>query len=290
LLEWNSNRPSKAAHVVDAIRQQDEDRSLDDFMLRVFDLFFIEVEEIAPRSCRLGSAGVLVDDFPGLKAEGLTYTRDRSRALRREDLQFLTWDHPLATGALDMLLGSEKGNCSFARWPDPDVSALYCEALYVLEAIAPPALHVDRFLPPAPVRVVVDHRGRDAADVLMKAAVVPHGRTAGAELLIGRAEIRDGLLPRLIEHSRQLAEQETPRRVASARKSMTEQLSGEINRLRQLQKLNRSVREEEIQLLIDQQRALDAHISEARLRLDAIRLIHRGPERRSQNSELRSQK
>ena len=74
-------------------------------MLDVFDLFFIEVEEIAPRTCRLGSAGVLVDDFPGLKADGLTYTRDRSRALLREDLQFLTWDHPLASGALDMLLG-----------------------------------------------------------------------------------------------------------------------------------------------------------------------------------------
>ena len=127
--EWNSFRPAQSSRVIEAITQHDEDRTLDQFILDVFDLFFIEVEEIAPRTCRLGSAGVLVDDFPGLKADGLTYTRDRSRALLREDLQFLTWDHPLASGALDMLLGSERGNCAFARWPDADVSALYCESV-----------------------------------------------------------------------------------------------------------------------------------------------------------------
>src|SRR5439155_934455 len=76
------------------------------------------VEELAHRTYKLGSAGVLADSFPGLPAEGLTVTCDRKRALAREDIQFLTWDHPLVTGALDLLLGSEKGNSSFAQWPD----------------------------------------------------------------------------------------------------------------------------------------------------------------------------
>jgi hypothetical protein len=41
--------------------------------------------------------------------------------------------------------------------------------------------------------------------------------------------------------------------------------------------VNRSVRSEEIELITEQQRALDQHLGDARLRLDALRLIHRGP-------------
>jgi len=45
----------------------------------------------------------------------------------------------------------------------------------------------------------------------------------------------------------------------------------------ELQKVNPSVRPEEIGLLVEQRRALDRRLLAARLRLDAIRLIERGP-------------
>ena len=269
LLEWNSFRPALSSRVIEAIREHDEDRTLDQFMLDVFDLFFIDVEEIAPRTCRLGSAGVLVDDFPGLKADGLTYTRDRSRALLREDLQFLTWDHPLASGALDMLLGSERGNCGFARWPDPDVSALYCDAVYVLECVAPPGLHADRFLPPTPIRIVVDHRGRDAADTLNPSAFANTAAAAAGQGLLARPQVRDVLLPRLVERTRQLADARTPALVAAARSEARDRLTREASRLRDLQKVNRAVRDEEIQLVVSQLEELESCIASARLRLDA---------------------
>jgi ATP-dependent helicase HepA len=57
---------------------------------------------------------------------------------------------------------------------------------------------------------------------------------------------------------------------------MTEQLGYEIERLQQLKKVNRSVRIEEIQLLLRQRREIDEHLGQARLRLDSIRLIQRG--------------
>lgn len=276
LLEWNSCRPALAARIADDIRAHDEDRSLDAFMLSVFDLFFIEVEELAPRTYRLGSAGVLIDDFPGLKADGLTCTRDRQRALLREDVQFLTWDHPLATGALDMLLGSERGNCAFARWVDPEVSALYLEAVYVLECLAPGPMHVDRFLPPTPVRVAVDHRGRDASGSILAQALVKDANVKAGQALLTRPEIRDTLLPRLLQRVRLLADAQVPALVERARREMHARLSHEATRLRELQQVNRSVRDEEITLLEDQQRALDAYLNGTRLRLDALRLVYRG--------------
>jgi ATP-dependent helicase HepA len=63
-----------------------------------------------------------------------------------------------------------------------------------------------------------------------------------------------------------------PELVKRARQEMTVHLTAEITRLRELKKVNPSVRNEEITLLQDQQRALEEHLDNARLRLDALRL------------------
>ena len=243
---------------------------LDRFMLSVFNHFSLTVEEIAPRTYKLGSAGVLADSFPGLPAEGLTVTCDRKRALTREDVQFLTWDHPLVSGALDLLLGSEKGNASCAEWTDKKGSGLYLESIHVLECVAPPHLHVDRFLPPTPLRTVVDTNG-NALDKISGQL-----RSADGDVILENSEIRDDLLPRMIESAGNLVARRVPTIVDDARRQMNAQLEWEMTRLRDLQKVNKTVRPEEIELLEQQQRALDGHLAGARLRLDAIRLILRG--------------
>lgn len=276
LLELNSFRPQVAAALVDQIRAHDRDEALDAFMISVFDHFTIPVEEIAHRTYQLGSSGVLADTFPGLPMSGLTVTCDRVRALSREDIQFLTWDHPLVTGALDLILGSEKGNSSFAFWPDPKTTALYLEAIYLLECVAPPPLHVDRFLPPTPLRVLVDHRARDESDTITVAALT-RVLERGDPLALQQPEVREDLLPGLLKKSHALANARVPGIISAARRDMGARLDHEIARLRELQKVNRSVRAEEIDLLVEQKASLDRRIENARLRLDAIRLVQRGP-------------
>ena len=75
----------------------------------------------------------------------------------------------------------------------------------------------------------------------------------------------------------EIARARIPGLVAQALGEMNAQLDHEIGRLKELQKVNRSVRGEEIDLLVAQQSALNQHLQSARLRLDAIRLIQRGP-------------
>ena len=175
----------------------------------------------------------------------------------------------MVTGALDLLLGSEKGNSSFAQWPDTSVAGIYLEAIYVLECIAPPHLQIDRFLPPTPLRVLVDQHGNEgAAPSLLK--------NGDAQALLEHQELRKDLLPVLMEKAEAIANRRTPEIVAQARKEMSGQLEYEIARLKELQKVNRTDRTEEIELLVAEHRALDQHLKGARLRLDAIRLIQRG--------------
>jgi ATP-dependent helicase HepA len=276
LLELNSFRPEAAARLVEQVREQDADPTLDAFMIAVFDHFTIPVEEIARRTYQLGSSGVLADTFPGLPRSGLTVTCDRSRALSREDEQFLTWDHPLVTGALDLILGSEKGNSSFAWWPDPKTQALYLEAVYLLECVAPPPLHIDRFLPPTPLRVVIDHDGEERSAALEPMAV-RNALRRGDPFALQPPEIREDLLPALLGRAQAAANARVPALIAAARREMAAQLDHEIARLRDLRSVNPSVRAEEIDLLVEQRDALFRHLEGARLRLDAIRLIRRGP-------------
>jgi ATP-dependent helicase HepA len=237
LLELNSFRPAAAAALLEEIEREDHDRTLEEFMLAVWDFYAIRVEEIAERTYKLGSAGALSDAFPGLPAGGFTVTCDRERALVREDAQFLTWDHPLVSGALDLLLGSEKGNSSRTQSVKPGL-----EAVYLLECIAPSGLHVDRFLPPTPIQVSVD--GQD--------------------------------LEEMLESAREQAQAQVSKLVTQAKQEMTLQLSAEIERLKELKKTNPSVRPEEIVLLIDERRVLGEHLSAARLRLDALRVRSAG--------------
>ncbi len=276
LLELNTGHPERASQLAQEIRLQDGDRTLDEFLLSVLEHAGIEVEEVAARTYRLGSAGVLVDAFPGLPTDGLTLTCDRSRALAREDLPFLTWDHPLVSGALDLVLGAEKGNSSFALWPDDRASGLYLEAIYVLEAIAPSHLHADRFLPPTPLRVLVDHQRQDLSRTLPRSAYLRKLQEAESHALLDQPGFRETLLPRMIGSAHALAERRVPDLIAKARKAMAAQLHQEEARLRALQRVNPAVRAEEIELLVGQQRELDHHLAGARLRLDALRVIHRG--------------
>ena len=277
LLELNSFRPQPAAKVVEEIGQQDADTSLDAFMLSVFDHYMIHAEELAPRTFQLGSAGVFADSFPGLPAEGLSVTCDRKRALSREDMQFLTWDHPLVTSALDLILGSEKGNSSFAKWPDAKTVAIYVEVIYVLECIAPPQLHIDRFLPPTPLRVVVDHRGSDVTGAISRDAVTRNVKSADPFAFLDRAEVREDLIPALLEKAAVIANGQIGSVVSNARRDMRAQLDHEITRLTQLQKVNRSVSANEITALMEEKKSVDEHLANARLRTDAIRVIQRGP-------------
>jgi ATP-dependent helicase HepA len=211
-----------------------------------------------------------------LPLEGLAVTGDRIRALSREDVQFLTWDHPLVTGALDLLLGTDKGNSSFGIWPDGKGAGLYLEAVFLLECVAPSALHADRFLPPTPLRVLVDQAGNDASAVADRETLARQLRPGDPYPHVGRREIREELLPSLLEKAEEIVQRHVPTFITQARKEMAAQLDAELVRLRELERVNPSVRPEEIEQLAEQKRALDQHLSAARIRLESIRLIQRG--------------
>ena len=114
LLALHSGRPLEVAETIRLIREADGDLRSEAFFLRLMDHFGMVAEAAEERTWVLRPDDVASVVLPEMPAEGMTVTADRARALAREDVGFLTVDHPLWQAALDALLGSEDGNACLA--------------------------------------------------------------------------------------------------------------------------------------------------------------------------------
>lgn len=281
LIALNSFREEESMHLVDQIARQDADRTLDGFMNRIFDHFGVTVEDLDSRTFHLSPGQLFTDSFPGLPDEGTIVTCDRTRALSREDVGFLTWDHPMVRGSIDLMLSSEKGNSSIVVWKDakPDTPPILIEAIYVLESVAPPRLHVDRFLPPTPVRVVVDMQGADCTETYRHSRINKSCADEEAFRLKQNPQLLQALVPQMLKEAREHARAAKSVLLQQAMTAAHERLDGEAQRLKELSKVNPNVRKEEIRLAENVVADVTRHIAKAHLRLDGVRLILRGPDR-----------
>jgi ATP-dependent helicase HepA len=275
LIALNSFRKEASAQLVGQIRALDTDRTLDQFMNRIFDHFGVTVDDIDARTFRLAPGQLFTDSFPCLPEEGTTVTCDRTRALGREDIGFLTWDHPMVRGAIDLTLSSEKGNSSIVVWKDPsiDAPAILIEAIYVLESVAPPRLHVDRFLPPTPVRVLVDLSGKDCSKQFGHETINKYCGDEEAFRLKQDPALLQALVPEMLRAAKTHACTQKSVRLKTAMSQAHERLDGEAHRLKELQKVNPNIRKEEIKIAENVIAEVTRHIAKADLRLDAVRLI-----------------
>lgn len=273
LLELNSCKPRLAVRMIERIRDVDAELDFERFFIRLLDHFGMHVEEMTHRTWYIRPDNLITDALPSLPEEGLTFSFDRERALSRDHEAFLTWDHPLVCAALDVLLGSPAGNAGFAFWKASGGEGLVLQACFIAECIAPPSLHATRFMPAMPLRVAVDHQGRDlSADAAFtRAKLTPGDPTRTVE----NETVRHKLLPTMLGKAQQLAEAQLKSLQQRATAAMRKQMDEEISRLEDLQARNPHVRPEEISALRDQRDALAAAIGATTVRLDAVRLVLR---------------
>jgi ATP-dependent helicase HepA len=276
LLEYNSCRPQLAAALCKRIAALDAEPGLPEYLDLLFDTYGIDTEPHSPHSHIIRPGDHMQSgDFPGLRAEGMTITYDRQTALANEDRQFLTWEHPLVSGAMEMILSNEPGNTAMCtlRYAGARPGTLLLECLYTLSVIADHHLQTGRHLPPTTLRVVTDLQGNDHGERL------PHDLIARTRESVPRdtaARVIHGYqqtLRDLLTASEQLAKQHTPDMLTAARTHLQQNLATEINRLQALRRVNPNVRDEEITHLDQQLAAGMSALDTASLRLDALRVL-----------------
>jgi len=273
LLEMNSFRPKVAKQLVEQIQAEDSDNSLEVYMTKVFAHFYMEMEDIAARTYFLQPASVIAESFPSIPSEGIAVTFDRKRALSREDIGFLTWDHPMATGSIDMVLSSGTGSASFGILHGTNSPGVLLEFLFVLETTSEQSIYVDRFLPNTPLRIVVDHTGKEVTDRYSVESFDKKLAPGSIDVLLENDMIVETILPNMISTATQIAKKKGIIEITKGLQRMNQTLNHEIDRLRTLQIKNKNIRPEEIQIALTEQLTLATLIKNARVRMDAIQLI-----------------
>ncbi|MDB6136457.1 MAG: SNF2-related protein [Verrucomicrobiales bacterium] len=274
LLQWQADT-GKGQALAAQLKEADSIPAWEKWCIRLLESLGTQVEELRPRHWRLEAGSAESESLPEMPVEGISAVFDRAGALVREDAVFMTPDHPLPRGAIDLLLGSERGTAACATAVPAsggqDRPRLLLEVCYVLECVARPALHAARFLPSLPLRVVVDEKGADlsADQSLLRLQTTDAAPSILSTLL---SAVRQYALP---EKAAVLAAPRRDTAIAGALKKMNRVLEADLTRLAVLRQRRSLPPEEgmEIAELRAHQAELKEAISQARLRMDAIRLL-----------------
>ncbi|MES9900917.1 MAG: RNA polymerase-associated protein RapA [Sedimenticola sp.] len=276
LLELNSCRPKEAEKLRESIAWEDADPTLADYMAAVWNSYGVEVEHHSAGSQILKpSARMQLEHFPELPVEGVTVTFNRTIALGYEERQYLTWEHPMVRECMEMTINNERGNsCAIAvHHPDIGAGTLMLELLFVLECPAPRLLQAGRFLPPTLLHVLVDQNLQDRSDSIshrdLNETLQKLPKNSARKII---TPLR-GRLRSMLEKAEAVAETIRPEAIDSALQGMRLRYRTEIERLTALQRINPSVRDDEIELLQEHQQALEEHLLATRVRLDALRMV-----------------
>lgn len=279
LLEINSSGDGRGQALVAAIEQQDNTFDLPIYMEELFNAFGIDSEDHSDNALILRPSEKMLDaSFPLGDDEAVTITYDRELALSREDMQFITWEHPMVQGGMDLVLSGSMGNTAVALLKNKAIKAgtMLLELLFVSEAIAPKHLQLGRFLPPIAMRCLLDDKGNDLAARVSFETLndqlesVP--RSSASKF--ARAQ-RDTLL-RLVDAAEANMQPRHRERVEQASALFLASMDEEIARLTALQAINPSVRDEEIDTLRAYKEQGLNMFAKAALRLEAVRVLVAG--------------
>ncbi len=271
LLERASQR-ADADELRVALAGDDDDAAAHEGMLDLLEAFGISNEPLGGGRFLLDPEYLTVDGFDALKGGAREATCDRRLALSRDDLLYLRADHPMVLGAQDLMLSSELGNaCLLIDESLPPRTALL-EAVYVLECIAETRLNVARFLPPTPLRAVVDSRLQRRDEFEADAESVRKAGERSFDLSPMR-KVLNSLVPPMLGACETAARRDAASLIADAAQTAERRLGDELTRLETLARVNPAVSDAEVAALRDEREAVLAALPGARPRLDAVRLI-----------------
>lgn len=276
LLELNSNGGEKAQRLAAEIAQTDNLPQLVDFALNLFDIIGVEQDDLGENSIVITPTDtMLVPDFPGLKEEGVTVTFDRQLALAREELEFLTWDHPMIRQGIDLIASGDIGKASMALLVNKQLPAgtLLVELIYMIESQSPKGLQLNRFLPPTPVRLLLDSKGNDLAGQVNFDTLQNKLKPLGKDIANKMVKMARPNIEQLIKIGDHKITEIAQAKIQEASKLADQTLITEINRLIALKAVNKNIRQVEIDVLEKQRLVSLEELSKASWRLDSLRVI-----------------
>ncbi len=275
LIELNSFNFEKAEGFVKEIKQVDDSSDLKDFMLNLFNQLGVDVDDMDDPDTFFIRPGdnMYMPHFPGLPNEGLLISFNRSKALKREDMTFLTWDHPMVLGIMDFISSKEIGNSTIVSWKTPSKESFLFEGFYLLSSVADKKLQIEKWFPPTPLRVLINAKLEDLTGKFPKKIMDDSTSSLDQEKRNKLPEIPKDFLKNCVKKGKELCLARAKQYKDKFIEDMTKSFDSEISRLQSLREVNPTVSETEIVLLKFQKNELLKSMQNAELSLDSLRII-----------------
>ena len=276
LLELNSCRIDTAQNLIKQLNDLEKENGLWPYMEKLFDCYGVDIEFHSPNCYIINPGNYLrISHFPELPEDGTTITVNRQIALAREDMQFLTWEHPMVAAAMDLVLSSETGNAaiSVVEHKQLDAGQFLLEVLFIVECSAPSELKITRFLPATPIRILIDQNHNDLTGQIEHNSLIETGQAIDKTQFLEFLTSQQQHINSMLNSAEKQAEKLMQTLISNSTKTMLNVLSEEIKRLVSLKKVNPNIKDEEIEKLKEITRASHLNLHAAQLRLDAVRVI-----------------
>ena len=276
LLELNSCRPEQARGLIEQLHAVDIDNTLWPYMESLFDCYGVDTEYHSSDSYILKpSENLRIAYFPMVSDDGVTITTHRQTALVREDMLFITQEHPMVITAMDLVLSSETGNSALSVVKHPALKSgqFLLELLFIVECSAPPELKIGRFLPHTPIRILIDQNKEDLSDAIEHHDLISSKNKFDKHQIVSFLNHQREHITDMIKTAEQTVHQDMQVLIKESSDLMLKTLLAEIKRLVRLKKINPSIKEQEIEQLKETVLQSSDNINQAQLRLDAIRFI-----------------
>ena len=276
LLELNSCNTRRAELVVDNVLEATRMKELAEYMGRLFDHFGVEQEFHSADSIILHPGDHMIcHSFPGLPSDGLTGTYHRTKALSREDMQFLTWEHPMVSGAIEMVLEGDFGNTALCtiKLPPLKPGTLLLETIYTLHCPAPKHLQLHRYLHQPMVRIVVDAKGNNLTKILTFERLNGLVKSVKKRTAVDLVRHARPEITKMIVQTDTVAQTQQDDMVAAAMTQMSHDQQMELQRLTALADVNPNIRQDEIEYLQSSTALLAQYLGNAQLKLDSLRVV-----------------
>lgn len=275
LVEINSFHHDKAMQFVKELKAVDESTDLKNFMLTLFNQLGVEAEDMDDPDTFLVRPGdnMYLPHFPGLDNEGMTITFKRENALKREDVIFLSWDHPMVVGIMDFISSKEMGNATISTWSMGSKEPFLFEGFYLLHSVADKKLQLEKWFPPTPLRVLLNSQMQDLTTKMPKKFIDENTISLNLEKRNQLGDLPKDFIKGCIKKGRELCAARAKQYKDKFKEDMLKAMNAEIERLEALRAVNPTVSETEVLLLKYNRDNMSKAMDKAELSLDSLRLI-----------------
>ena len=273
LLDLNSFNVDKSKKIKSEIVDF-ELNNLKDYLHRVFDTVGVNIEELGQHTIFYKpSDNMLLPSYPGLHSEGVSISYDRDFALKRDDIDFMSWEHPLAIGSMELFIDTEIGNMNVVQLKTKLPFQIGFEFYFKLDAHDKLGSEVYHYLPITPIRVLLDESSSDRTQQIPKKRIDQLIEEASNEYRQQIQKMPKDHFKNLLVAATKLASKRSTIYRQDACKQLEHDTQQALDRIEALMKVNNSINSDETKKIKEQYQKVKKQIELAEVAIDSLRII-----------------